>query len=91
MNYDLERIAAWASLHLKEEDKESLKADFDELLRFTAILDRYPPNEEVTSVPHGLRDDEVRPSFDRAELLLRAAHQDGKYFTVNTVISEEAP
>ncbi len=90
----IEKVAHLARLEVKEEDKQGLLDDMNNILNFMDKLnevntDNVAPliymNEEVNIV----REDEVIQIISREDALQNAPKHDGKYFRVAKVINKQ--
>ncbi|HEY1008484.1 MAG: Asp-tRNA(Asn)/Glu-tRNA(Gln) amidotransferase subunit GatC [Daejeonella sp.] len=90
----IEKVAHLARLEVKEEDKQGLLDDMNNILSFMDKLnevntDDVEPlvymNDEVNIV----REDEVTQVISRYEALQNAPKQDGKFFRVAKVINKQ--
>ena len=81
------RIADLAQLELTEPEKTRLTAELETIVGYMDALKRLPvenaePPGCVVPVKNVLREDEARPSLDRAGLLKNAPAHDGACFLV---------
>lgn len=82
---DVEHVARLARLALTEAEVERLTADLAAVLGHAADvaaldLDGVPPTAHPLPLRNVLRDDEVRPTLDRAEVLAAApVAEDGRF------------
>jgi aspartyl-tRNA(Asn)/glutamyl-tRNA(Gln) amidotransferase subunit C len=90
----IEKVAHLARLEVKEEDKQGLLDDMNNILNFMDKLNEVDTqnvaplvymNEEVNV----LRDDEVIPTISRKEGLRNSPSHDGKFFRVAKVINKQ--
>ena len=96
---DVRHVAALASLELTPEEIPGMQRDLNAILRHVAALNQLdtagvPALAQVSELlpeapAHdggGLRPDQVRPSTDRAAVLVAAPETDGRFFKVPKVI-----
>jgi aspartyl-tRNA(Asn)/glutamyl-tRNA(Gln) amidotransferase subunit C len=97
MNIDietLEKVAHLARLELKEEDKQGLLGDMNNILNFMDKLnevntDDVEPLIYMNDEVNVLRKDEVKQVITREDALLNAPKYDGKFFRVAKVINKQ--
>jgi aspartyl-tRNA(Asn)/glutamyl-tRNA(Gln) amidotransferase subunit C len=90
----LEKVAHLARLEVKEEDKQGLLDDMNNILSFMDKLNEVDTEEvepliymnEETNV---LRADEAKRVMSTSEALQNAPKQDGKFFRVAKVINKQ--
>jgi aspartyl-tRNA(Asn)/glutamyl-tRNA(Gln) amidotransferase subunit C len=90
---EVRRIAALARLELSPEEEESLRAQLSGILDYVALLEELDVSQ-VEPMTHALatgdlaplRDDEVRPSLPRDEVLANAPAREGTCFKVPRII-----
>ena len=80
-------ISELSRLKLPEEEKEKMTGELEQILAYMDTLNALDtsgvePMSHVFPVKNVLREDEVAPSFDRAELLRNAPATDGEAFLV---------
>lgn len=91
---DIARVARLARLELTPEELESYGAQLEVILEHAARVQSLP-TQGVAPTSHPLpqrnvfRDDEVRPSLDRDEVLSQAPDRDGDYFVVPRILEEQ--
>ena len=83
----MEYVEILAKLELTEEERAQAKADMSRMLDYIDQLNELDtsgvePMSHVFPVKNVLREDQVVPSFDRAELLKNAPATDGEAFLV---------
>ena len=96
MKIDLEtidKIAHLARLEVKEEDKQGLLNDMNNILTFMDKLNEVDtvgvePLVYMTDEVNVLREDMVKQEINNAEALQNAPKQDGKFFRVAKVINK---
>jgi len=87
----IEKVAHLARLEIKEEDKQSLLDDMNNILNFMDKLnevntDNVEPLVYMNDEVNVLRNDEVIQLISRTDALQNAPKHDGKYFRVAKVI-----
>ena len=80
-------ISELSRLKLPEEEKEKMTGELEQILAYMDTLNALDtsgvePMSHVCPVTNVVREDEVAPSFDRAELLKNAPSTDGEAFLV---------
>ena len=88
---DVEHVAYLARLGLTEEEKDRLVQQLSNILDAMQVIGRLdtsaiPPTAQVIPLRNVMREDEVRPSFDREEILKNAPRRAGDYFLVPAVL-----
>ncbi len=88
---DVEHVAYLARLGLTEEEKGRLAEQLSNILDAMQVIGQLdtsaiPPTAQVIPLQNVMREDEVRPSFDQAEILRNAPRRSGEYFVVPTVL-----
>lgn len=89
----VEKVSLLARLRLSEAELERLTAQLSQVVDYMQLLGELD-TEDVEPMAHAVdisnvfRDDELRPSFDRAEMLARAPHADGEFYLVPAVLGE---
>ena len=83
----VERIAGLSRLELEAGEKRDMTAELERIVAYMDVLNRLDtvgvePMSHVFPVKNVLREDEMEPSQDRAELLARAPASDGEAFLV---------
>ncbi len=89
----IDKIAHLARLEVKEEDKQGLLDDMNNIITFMDKLNEVDtsgvePLVYMTDEVNVLREDEVKQEISRAEALQNAPKQDGKFFRVAKVINK---
>ncbi len=89
----IDKIAHLARLEVKEDDKQGLLDDMNNILTFMDKLNEVDtsgvePLVYMTDEVNVLREDEVKQEISRAEALQNAPKQDGKFFRVAKVINK---
>lgn len=80
-------LAGLSRLELQEGDRQAMTAELERILAYMDVLERLDtqgvePMSHVFPVKNVLREDEVIPSQDRAELLAGSPVPDGEAFLV---------
>jgi len=88
---DVERVAYLARLRFSEEEKEKFISQLNRILEYVAQLNELdtegvPPTSHVLPLRNVFREDEVRPSTPREELMANAPARHMGYFEVPKVI-----
>jgi aspartyl-tRNA(Asn)/glutamyl-tRNA(Gln) amidotransferase subunit C len=88
---DVEHVAALARLGLNEEEMERMREQLSSILEHIAVLDRLDtdaisPTAQVNVLRNVLREDEVRPSLDRAQVLRNAPRERDGFLEVRSVM-----
>ena len=90
---DVEHVAELARLELTPSEKEQLIAQLNSILTYFEKLDELDtidvePTSHVMPMSNVFRDDEVRPSLDRTEVLHNAPEKAHFFFKVPRIIEE---
>ena len=88
---EVEHVAYLARLGLTDEEKGRLAEQLSNILDAMRAIDRLdtsaiPPTAQVIPLRSVMREDEVRPSFDREEILRNAPRRSGDFFLVPAVL-----
>ena len=89
----VEKVSLLARLRLSEVELERLTAQLSQVVDYMDLLSELN-TEDVEPMAHAVeisnifRADELRPSFDRAEMLARSPHADGEFYLVPAVLGE---
>ena len=88
---DVEHVAYLARLGLTKAEKDRLAQQLSNILDAMQVIARLdtsaiPPTAQVIPLTNVMREDEVRPSFDREEILENAPRRSGEYFLVPAVL-----
>ncbi len=88
---DVEHVAYLARLGLTEDEQDRLTQQLSNILEAMRVIDRLdtaaiPPTAQVIPLRNVMRDDEVRPSTPREEILKNAPRRQGDYFLVPPVL-----
>ncbi|HUY92307.1 MAG TPA: Asp-tRNA(Asn)/Glu-tRNA(Gln) amidotransferase subunit GatC [Pirellulales bacterium] len=89
----VEKVSLLARLRLSETELETLTAQLGQVVDYMDLLgeldtENVEPMAHAVEISNVFRDDELRPSFDRAEMLARAPHADGEFYLVPAVLGE---
>jgi aspartyl-tRNA(Asn)/glutamyl-tRNA(Gln) amidotransferase subunit C len=90
---DVEKISLLARLRLSEAELATMTAQLDQVVGYIQQLneldtENVEPMAHAVEVTNVFRDDELRPSFDRAAMLKNAPHADGEFYLVPAVLGE---
>jgi aspartyl-tRNA(Asn)/glutamyl-tRNA(Gln) amidotransferase subunit C len=90
---DVEHVAELARLDLTSAEKEQFIAQLNSILTYIEKLNELDtrdvePTSHVLPMSNIFRDDEVRPSLDRAEVLRNAPEASHFFFKVPRIIEE---
>jgi len=90
---EVEHVARLARLDLSPEEKERMRAQLDAILAYIDKLRELDtadvePTSHAIPVTNVMREDEIRPSFPREEMLANAPELDGDFFRVPKIIEE---
>jgi aspartyl-tRNA(Asn)/glutamyl-tRNA(Gln) amidotransferase subunit C len=90
---DVEHVAELARLDLTTAEKEQFIAQLNSILTYIEKLNELDtrdvePTSHVLPMSNVFRDDEVRPSMDRAEVLRNAPEESHFFFKVPRIIEE---
>jgi aspartyl-tRNA(Asn)/glutamyl-tRNA(Gln) amidotransferase subunit C len=90
---EVEKVSLLARLKLTEAELETLTTQLGQVVEYIELLNELE-TEDVEPMAHAVqisnvfRDDESRPSFDRAQMLANAPHTDGEFYLVPAVLGE---
>jgi aspartyl-tRNA(Asn)/glutamyl-tRNA(Gln) amidotransferase subunit C len=89
----VEKVSLLARLRLSETELETLTAQLGQVVDYMDLLgeldtENVEPMAHAVEISNVFRDDELQPSFDRAEMLARAPHADGEFYLVPAVLGE---
>jgi aspartyl-tRNA(Asn)/glutamyl-tRNA(Gln) amidotransferase subunit C len=89
----VEKVSLLARLRLSETELEMLTVQLGQVVDYMDLLgeldtENVEPMAHAVELSNVFRDDELRPSFDRAEMLARAPHADGECYLVPAVLGE---
>lgn len=90
---DVEHVARLARLEFTEEEKVKLVHQLNDILKYMEKLNKLDtsnvePLSQVIELSNVMRDDEVKPSLPRAEVLKNAPEKNEQFFKVPKVIGE---
>ena len=90
---DVEHIASLARLSFSEDEKVRLTEQMNEILRYMEQLNRLDtstvePLSHVIALSNVFREDVMRPSLPREEVLLNAPSHSEEFFKVPKVIGD---
>jgi aspartyl-tRNA(Asn)/glutamyl-tRNA(Gln) amidotransferase subunit C len=90
---DVEHVAELARLELTAAEKEQFIAQLNNILTYIEKLNELDttdvePTSHVIPMSNVFRDDEVRPSLDRAKVLHNAPQESHFFFKVPRIIEE---
>lgn len=88
---EVKHVADLARLEMTPEEVESMTRQLDGILSYVAKLNELDtegvaPTTHAISIVNVFREDQVKPSLDREDVLANAAQQDGASFVVPKVI-----
>lgn len=89
----VEKVSLLARLRLSDAELETLTAQLAQVVDYMDLLgeldtENVEPMAHAVELSNVFRADELRPSFDRAEMLARAPHADGEFYLVPAVLGE---
>ena len=83
---DILKIAALAKLSVEPEELDGLTRDMNRIIEFADAVNSYSADaddfDNTNDLSNVFREDEVKPSFDREEILKNAPVQEDGYFLV---------
>jgi aspartyl-tRNA(Asn)/glutamyl-tRNA(Gln) amidotransferase subunit C len=87
---EVKHVAHLARLRLSDEELAKLQSDLSHILGHIDMLkevdvENVPPTAQVTDLTNVLRDDEVRPSMPREDVLANAPDQRDGMFRVKDI------
>ena len=90
---DVEHVAHLARLGLTEEEVTELEGQLNHILEQFAVLseldtDAIAPTARVIELENVLRDDVVRPSLDREQVLANAPERTAEHIVVPAVLGD---
>src|SRR5215210_262259 len=90
---DVEHVAHLARLGFSEDELARLEGQLNHILDQYAVLaqldtEHIAPTAQTIEVENILRDDTVRPSLPRDEILARAPERQDEYFVVPPILGE---
>jgi len=88
---EVKHVADLARLEMTPEEVESMTRQLDGILSYVAKLNELDtegvqPTTHAISIVNVFREDQVKPSLDREDVLANAPQQDGASFVVPKVI-----
>ncbi len=91
MKMDIEKVARLARLELSQEEKETLGNQLEQILAYMEQLDEIDtvgvePTSHAIPIQNAFREDEVRSSFPREEVLGIAPEEGEGHFKVPRII-----
>ena len=91
---EVERVAQLARLKLTDDEKEAMRSQLSNILDYIDMLSEVdvrdvPPTAQVTDLFNITRQDEVRSSLPREDVLSNAPDQQSGMFRVKAVFDEE--
>ncbi len=91
MKMDIEKVARLARLELSEDEKETFGSQMEQILTYMEQLNRIDtagvePTSHAIPVYNVFREDEVKPSFPREEVLVIAPEEEAGHFKVPRII-----
>ena len=94
MEFNIERVAELARLHLKPEEKKKLEKDMSAILAYVQKLNaldtkNVEPTSHVLDMENVFRADEVKPSDAADKALKHAPHADGRFFKVPKIVHRD--
>jgi aspartyl-tRNA(Asn)/glutamyl-tRNA(Gln) amidotransferase subunit C len=90
---EVEHVAHLARLRLSAEELEKMRTDLSNILGYIDMLKEVDvsdvaPTAQVTELFNIMRDDEVRPSLPREDVLANAPDQRDEMFRVKAIFEE---
>jgi aspartyl-tRNA(Asn)/glutamyl-tRNA(Gln) amidotransferase subunit C len=90
---DVEHVAHLARLGLTDDELARLEGQLNHILDQYAVLaqldtEHIAPTAQTIEVENILREDEVRPSLPREEIIATAPERQGDYFVVPPILGE---
>ncbi len=91
MKMDIEKVARLARIELSQEEKTIFEAQLEQILSYMEQLNEVDtsgvePTSHAIPLYNVFRDDEVRPSFPREEILGIAPEEEDGHFRVPRII-----
>lgn len=89
----VEKVSLLGRLRLSEAELEVMTAQLGQIVSYVEQLseletDDVEPMAHAVEIFNVFREDQVRPGFDRAEMLANAPHADGEYYLVPAVLGD---
>lgn len=94
MDFDIQRVAELAKIHLKPEEAKKLEKDLESILDYVRQLeslktDGVEATSHVLNLENVFRADQVKPSQTRDEALRYAPSKEGAFFKVPKVVERD--
>lgn len=91
--HDVEKVSLLARLLLTPEELDRMTTQLGAIVGYVEQLGELDvtgvePMAHAVPTANVFRDDELRPSCDRAKMLSNAPHQDGEFYLVPAVLGE---
>lgn len=91
MKMDIEKVARLARIELSEEEKKTFGDQLEQVLTYMEQLNRLDttgvePTSHAIPMDNVFREDEVKPSFPREEVLNISPDQEDDHFKVPRII-----
>ncbi len=91
MKMDIEKVARLARLELSEEEKKTLGNQLEQILTYMEQLNHIDtagvePTSHAIPIQNAFREDEVRPSYGREDVLGIAPEEEDGHFKVPRII-----
>ncbi len=89
----VDHVAMLARLGLTPEERERMREQLSSILEHISLLNEIdteaiPPTAQVIALQNVMREDDVRPSLPREEVLANAPQVEDGMFKVNAVLEE---
>ena len=90
---DVEKVSLLGRLLLTDAELDRMTEQLGQIVGYMALLaelntDNVQPMAHAVEIANVFREDEVRPSLDRAEALANAPHHDGEQYLVPAVLGD---
>jgi len=90
---EVEKVSLLARLRLTEAELETLTTQLGQVVGYIELLneletENVEPMAHAVQISNVFRDDEPRPSLDRAQMLANAPHTDGEFYLVPAVLGD---
>jgi aspartyl-tRNA(Asn)/glutamyl-tRNA(Gln) amidotransferase subunit C len=91
MKMDIEKVAKLARLTLSEEEKRRFESQLDQILAYIEQLNRVDttgvePTSHAIPIHNAFREDEIKPSFPKDEVMGIAPAEEDGHFKVPRII-----
>lgn len=91
MKMDIEKVARLARIELSQDEKKIFEAQLDQILTYMELLNEVDtsgvePTSHAIPIYNVFRDDEVRPSFSKKDVIGIAPEQEDGHFRVPRII-----